>query len=193
MTPRWSKATRVVAPSTAHQFSQSRTSATLASRPGGGRTGSAAILAPSALASRQVRVVVPACGRTAESNFSAPEVDWRHWKNMIPVGAASDALGGLGGKAPGQLGGVGRAPVDWLVACSITKAAQEEAAAVARGLDDRDKTLVGKIIETFGGGYDVSHDIPFWIVDKQGMMRVSLEADATPADIASDVKALIAE
>ncbi len=73
------------------------------------------------------------------------------------------------------------------------KAAQEEAAAVARGLDSRDKTLVGKIIQTFGGGYDVSHDIPFWIVDKQGMMRVSLEADATPADIASDVKALIAE
>jgi cytochrome oxidase Cu insertion factor (SCO1/SenC/PrrC family) len=73
------------------------------------------------------------------------------------------------------------------------KAAQEEAAAVARGLGSKDKILVGKIIEAFGGGYDVSHDIPFWIVDKQGMMRVSLEADANPADIASDVKALIAE
>jgi hypothetical protein len=30
-------------------------------------------------------------------------------------------------------------------------------------------------------------------VDKQGMMRVFLEADATPAEIASDVKAHIAE
>jgi len=73
------------------------------------------------------------------------------------------------------------------------KAAQEEAAAVARGLGSEDRALVGKIIDAFGGGYDVSHDIPFWIVDKKGMMRVSLEADATPADIASDVKALLSE
>jgi len=73
------------------------------------------------------------------------------------------------------------------------KAAQEEAAAVARGLGSDDKALVGKIIDAFGGGYDVSHDIPFWIMDKKGMMRVSLEADATPAEIASDVKALLSE
>ena len=73
------------------------------------------------------------------------------------------------------------------------KAAQEEAAGVARGLGSQDRALVGKIIDAFGGGYDVSHDIPFWIVDKHGMMRVNLDADATPAEIASDVKALIAE
>jgi len=73
------------------------------------------------------------------------------------------------------------------------KAAQEEAAKVTRGLGNEDKALVGKIIDAFGGGYDVSHDIPFWIVDKQGRMRLNLDADATPADIASDVKALIAE
>ena len=73
------------------------------------------------------------------------------------------------------------------------KAAQEEAAKVARGLSSADKALVGKIIDAFGGGYDVSHDIPFWIVDKQGRMRANLDADATPGDIAFDVKALIAE
>jgi len=73
------------------------------------------------------------------------------------------------------------------------KAAQEEAAKVARGLSGEDKALVGKIIDAFGGGYDVSHDIPFWIVDTQGRMRVNLDADATPADIAFDVKALLAE
>ncbi|HUI72975.1 MAG TPA: SCO family protein [Spirochaetia bacterium] len=73
------------------------------------------------------------------------------------------------------------------------KEAQEEAAKVSRGLGSEDRALVGKVIEAFGGGYDVSHDIPFWIVDKQGRMRVSLDADATPADIASDVKALISE
>jgi cytochrome oxidase Cu insertion factor (SCO1/SenC/PrrC family) len=94
--------------------------------------------------------------------------------------------------------GVEREPVQPAVATrppspQEEKAAQEEAAAVARGLGSEDKVLVGRIIEAFGGGYDVSHDIPFWIVDKKGMMRVSLEADATPQDIASDVKTLIAE
>jgi cytochrome oxidase Cu insertion factor (SCO1/SenC/PrrC family) len=45
----------------------------------------------------------------------------------------------------------------------------------------------------FGGGYDVSNDIPFWIVDDRGTMRVSLDADATPVEIAADVRALISE
>ncbi len=64
---------------------------------------------------------------------------------------------------------------------------------VSRGLSDADEGLVGSIIEKFGGGYEVSHDIPFWIVDKKGMMRVSLDADATPADIASDIRTLLVE
>ncbi|HVP18861.1 MAG TPA: SCO family protein [Spirochaetia bacterium] len=73
------------------------------------------------------------------------------------------------------------------------KEARDEAEKVARGLSAEDTALVGQIIDMFGGGYDVSHDIPFWIVDKQGRMRVSLDADATPADIALDVRSLLAE
>jgi len=73
------------------------------------------------------------------------------------------------------------------------KEMQEEAQKVANGLGADDKALVGRIIDQFGGGYDVSHDIPFWIVDKQGKMRVDLDADATPADIAFDMKALLGE
>ena len=71
--------------------------------------------------------------------------------------------------------------------------AEQEAQKVARGLGTEDRSLVGTIIERFGGGYEVSHDIPFWIVDKRGMMRVTLDADASPADIANDLRLLIQE
>jgi cytochrome oxidase Cu insertion factor (SCO1/SenC/PrrC family) len=64
---------------------------------------------------------------------------------------------------------------------------------VSRGLTDNGNHLIGSIIDRFGGGYKVSHDIPFWIVNTKGKMRVSLEADATPADIAADVRILLAE
>jgi protein SCO1/2 len=73
------------------------------------------------------------------------------------------------------------------------EAAQDAAALVTTGLSDQDKALVGRIIARFGGGYDVSHDVPFWVVDKQGRMRASLGADATPADIVFDVRALLRE
>ena len=53
--------------------------------------------------------------------------------------------------------------------------------------------LAGRIINQFGGGYEVSHDIPFWFVDKRGMLRASLDAGATPADIAFDARSLLAE
>ncbi len=75
----------------------------------------------------------------------------------------------------------------------VEKQMAEQAAKVASGLARQDKDFAGEIIEKFGGGYDVSHDIPFWIVDTQGRMRVDLEADATPADIAFDVRSLLAE
>jgi hypothetical protein len=45
-------------------------------------------------------------------------------------------------------------------------------------LGDTDESLVVGIIRQFGEGYEVFHDIRFWVVDKEGMMRVFLEADA---------------
>ena len=71
--------------------------------------------------------------------------------------------------------------------------ADQEAQKVSRGLGTEDRSLAGTIIERFGGGYEVSHDIPFWIVDKRGMMRVTLDADASPADIAHDLRLLLEE
>ncbi len=60
-----------------------------------------------------------------------------------------------------------------------------------QGLSSDDLTLVGKIVQQFGGGYDVGHSAPFWIVDKRGFIRVGMDADATPADIVTNVRILL--
>ena len=43
----------------------------------------------------------------------------------------------------------------------------------------------------FGGGYDVGHSAPFWIVDKKGMIRVGMDAGATPADLVTNIRVLL--
>jgi len=60
-----------------------------------------------------------------------------------------------------------------------------------QGLSSADLALVGQIVQQFGGGYDVGHSAPFWIVDKKGMIRVGMDADATPADIVTNVRVLL--
>jgi len=60
-----------------------------------------------------------------------------------------------------------------------------------QGLSSDDLALVGKIVQQFGGGYDVGHSAPFWIVDKKGMIRVGMDADATPADIVTNMRVLL--
>jgi cytochrome oxidase Cu insertion factor (SCO1/SenC/PrrC family) len=60
-----------------------------------------------------------------------------------------------------------------------------------QGLSKSDLTLAGTLIQQFGGGYDVGHSAPFWIVDKRGMIRVGMDADATTADIVTNVRALL--
>ncbi len=66
-----------------------------------------------------------------------------------------------------------------------------EADFVTRGLSKPDLTLAGRIIEQFGGGYDVGHSVPFWIIDTSGRVRASLDANATPSEIVTDVRLLM--
>ena len=74
---------------------------------------------------------------------------------------------------------------------------KEEKIAVAmekpptQGLSSDDLTLVGTIVQEFGGGYDVGHSAPFWIVDKRGLIRAGMDADAAPADIVTNVRVLL--
>ena len=60
-----------------------------------------------------------------------------------------------------------------------------------QGLSDADLAMAGDIIKNFGGGYDVGHSAPFWIVDKRGLVHVGMAADTTPADIVTNVRALL--
>jgi protein SCO1/2 len=62
-----------------------------------------------------------------------------------------------------------------------------------QGLNREDQRLASRIIGQFGGGYEVSHAVPFWIIDRAGNFRVILDADASPQDIASDARILIRE
>jgi len=60
-----------------------------------------------------------------------------------------------------------------------------------QGLSDADLAMAGKIIQEFSGGYDVGHSAPFWIVDTRGLIHVGMDADATPANIVTNVRALL--
>ncbi len=68
----------------AHHDCQSHTTATSATVRVPRISSSAATSAPSETTSRQIRLSVPACGTIAEWNFSAPEREARHWKNIAP-------------------------------------------------------------------------------------------------------------
>jgi cytochrome oxidase Cu insertion factor (SCO1/SenC/PrrC family) len=64
--------------------------------------------------------------------------------------------------------------------------------APVQGLSESDLALASTIVKQFGGGYDVGHSAPFWIVDKEGLIRVGMDADATPADVVTNIRALVA-
>ena len=60
-----------------------------------------------------------------------------------------------------------------------------------QGLSKQDIDLAGQIADAFGGGYDVGHSAPFWIVDKKGVIEAGMDADATPSDIVSNIRTLL--
>lgn len=66
-------------------------------------------------------------------------------------------------------------------------------AGLSQGLSSEDLALAGEIIQRFGGGYDVGHSAPFWIVDRKGLVRVGMDGDALPAEIVTNIRALLAE
>ena len=79
------------------------------------------------------------------------------------------------------------------VAAKEDTSGADESKGLLKGLTESDVNLVGKIEDAFGGGYDVGHSAPFWFVDKKGMVREIMDGDVTPAQIAKDIRALIAE
>ena len=68
----------------------------------------------------------------------------------------------------------------------------DESSGVTNGLSKSDLSLVGQIVQAFGGGYDVGHSAPFWLVDKRGYVRDVMDGDATPAELVKNVRVLLA-
>ena len=70
-------------------------------------------------------------------------------------------------------------------------AAAEEEPEPTQGLSQSDLDTAGSIIQEFGGGYDVAHSAPFWIVDTKGMIRLEMDASATPTDIVTNLREIL--
>jgi len=60
-----------------------------------------------------------------------------------------------------------------------------------QGLSKADQELAEQIAASFGGGYDVGHSAPFWFVDTKGRIQAGMDADATPTDIAANIRTLL--
>jgi len=61
----------------------------------------------------------------------------------------------------------------------------------AQALSAADRDRAARIASRFGGGYEVAHIAPFRIIDPAGDIRATLDENATPADIVTDVRALL--
>ena len=61
----------------------------------------------------------------------------------------------------------------------------------SQGLSDDDQNLANQIADKFGGGYDVGHSAPFWIVDRKGVIEAGMDADATPSDLVANIRTLL--
>lgn len=58
------------------------------------------------------------------------------------------------------------------------------------GLDDPAIQEAKSVIEDFGGGYDVAHSTPVWLIDAQGQIRVKHGQDLIPARLVDDIRQL---
>lgn len=61
-----------------------------------------------------------------------------------------------------------------------------------QGLGEADRRLARRIISSFAGGYEVAHFAAFHIIDPRGRIRVTLDQDALPEEIAANVRTLLA-
>ena len=88
-----------------------------------------------------------------------------------PIGAGTDSSGGASGGSD----------------------ASGDSVEHGRGLGVDDLAFAARIISSFGGGYEVAHFAAFHIIDKHGKIRVTLDQDALPSEIVSNVRILLAE
>ena len=44
------------------------------------------------------------------------------------------------------------------------------------------------VARKFSGGYDIAHSAPFWVVDAEGRLRLSLDVSSSPAELAKAIR-----
>jgi len=107
------------------------------------------------------------------------------------VAAVWDAYG-IGIKADPKTGAA--AAEEQSMADSSTTDASKDQPSPSAGLTKSDIALAKDVVHNFVSdeGYDVADpDSSFWIVDRTGAIRVNLDVSATPADLVSDIRALL--
>lgn len=70
------------------------------------------------------------------------------------------------------------------------KAGEAADAEPSQGLSAPDLDRARGLADAFGGGYEVAHSTPIWIIDRAGKIRATMDADALPSQIAANVRAL---
>jgi len=66
-----------------------------------------------------------------------------------------------------------------------------EDAEPSQGLSADARDQARRMADAFGGGYEVAHSTPIWIIDREGRIRVAMDADCLPSEIAGNVRALM--
>lgn len=66
-----------------------------------------------------------------------------------------------------------------------------QATGLDNGLSSAEIALAQKVITTFGGGYEVTHSTPIWLIDPTGKIRVSTHEYASPDEIVHDIRLLL--
>jgi len=59
------------------------------------------------------------------------------------------------------------------------------------GLTDQDIESALQTIELYGGGYDVGHSTPVWLIDKSGQILVLHGQDFLPSELVHDIQILL--
>ncbi|NNM67326.1 MAG: SCO family protein [Spirochaetales bacterium] len=59
------------------------------------------------------------------------------------------------------------------------------------GLDPQALQLADQISKKFGGGYEVTHSTPFWIMGPDHSLRATLEADVTAQELKNEVEKIL--
>ena len=88
---------------------------------------------------------------------------------------------------------------DYYVAAPLVEETGEESVSkellreygLFKGLDMELIEEAMEVLEDFGGGYDVQHSTPIWLIDPQGRLRVKLGMDVGPLELVHDIRLLL--